>query len=229
MTGPLALPLSIEPDLTDIVRLAWIRAEPVTIGPSGAELTAETEEVAASLEARHAGRAPSDIEDLAPARALYRAFGIDPTRTRPSSEALLRRVLAHKPLPRICNAVDLCNLLALRFMLPLGLYDAEAIRGAVILRRGEPGEWYRGIRKEEVHLEERPVLADRLGPFGNPTSDSLRTSVTDSTRSVWMVIFAPRSHGEAALAAHAETARAGMVRHLGGSGAPVAAAAGVGP
>src|SRR5437867_10216589 len=161
-----------------------VHAGPVAIGPAGPALEAELERLGTSLAQAHAGRAPGAIAGLAAARDLYRAFGIDPTRTRPSSEALLRRVLQGKPFPAILNAVDVCNLCALLFLLPIGLYDAHRVRGAVTLRRGRPGETYQGIRKDEVHLEGRPVLADEEGPFGNPTSDSLRTCVTAASRSL---------------------------------------------
>jgi DNA/RNA-binding domain of Phe-tRNA-synthetase-like protein len=112
---------------------------------------------------------------------------------------LLRRLLLGRPFPRILNAVDLCNLLSLQFLLPLGLYDAERIRGSVILRRGLAGKSYAGIRKEAVSLEGRPLLEDSVGPFGNPTSDSLRTAITPSTRRLWLVIFAPASLPRATL------------------------------
>lgn len=230
MIDPPGRPGTIVPQIGDalssLVRLGLVRAEPIVVAPSGPALEAEMAETARALATHHAGRAPAAIPGLAPARDLYRAFGIDPTRTRPSSEALLRRAVQGKPLPRICNAVDLCNLLALRFLLSIGLYDAAQVRGEVTLRRGRAGESYPGIRKDEVHLEGRPVLADDRGPFGNPTSDSLRTSVTAATRSLWMVIFAPAIHPEERLRAHVEEARAAMARHLGdGKRAPLTSGA----
>jgi DNA/RNA-binding domain of Phe-tRNA-synthetase-like protein len=164
--------------------------------------------------AAHAGRPPGEIEGLAPARRLYRAFGIDPTSTRPSSEALLRRILQGKPFPTINSAVEVCNLCSTSFLLPIGLYDAAEIRGAVVLRRGEPGESYQGIRKDAVNVAGRPVLVDEVGPFGNPTSDSLRTSVTEGTSSLVMVIFAPVDYAPAALDAHMTFAREAIARHL---------------
>ena len=197
-----------------LIRIARIQADPVAIAPASRELLDEMERTRLELAARYAGRTPGDIEGLAPARELYRAFGIDPTHTRPSCEALLRRVLQGKPLPCILNAVDLCNLLALQFLLPLGLYDAEQIAGPVVLRRGRPGEAFPGIRKESVHLEGRPVLEDSRGPFGNPTSDSLRTSVTPSTRRLWLVIFAPASFSGTALDRLASQAGDAISRHL---------------
>ncbi len=111
------------------------------------------------------------------------------------------------------SAVDVCNLCSASFLLPIGLYDAANIRGDVTLRRGEPGEWYAGIRKDAVHVAGRPVLVDDDGPFGNPTSDSSRTLVTDATASLWMVIFAPADYAQAAMDANAAFAREAIARH----------------
>jgi DNA/RNA-binding domain of Phe-tRNA-synthetase-like protein len=185
--------LTLAGDVAEHVRVAVLAARPVRVGPSSAALLEEMELTRRKLIDRYHGRPPSEIEGLSPARELYRSFGIDPTRTRPSSEALLRRVLQGKPLPVITSAVEVCTLLSLEFLLPMGLYDADRIVGEVVLRRGSPGESYPGIRKEEVNLEGRPVLSDTAGAFGNPTSDSLRTSVTESTRAIWLVLFAPVS------------------------------------
>ena len=132
-------------------------------------------------------------------RSLYRRFGIDPTKTRPSSEALLRRVQRGQPWPAINSLVDVCNECSLAAQLPFGLYDMERIVGDVILRMGRPGEEYEGIRKAMVHLAGRPALFDDLGPFGNPTSDSARTMVTTETTRALVVVFAPREIGRDAI------------------------------
>ncbi len=183
--------IELHADVRERVRAVSIHGGSHVSGPSSTELEREIERTCASMRERHAGRKPSEIAELAPARTLYKSFGIDPTRTRPSSESLLRRVLKGESLPRISSAVDLSNLLALRFLLPIGLYDTAAIAGRVVLRAGTPGESYAGIRKSEVHLAGRPVLADETGPFGNPTSDSARTCVTTSTSALLLVVFAP--------------------------------------
>jgi DNA/RNA-binding domain of Phe-tRNA-synthetase-like protein len=139
--------------------------------------------------ARWQGCEPADIEDLKEARQLYHRTGTDPTRTRPSSEALLRRTLKGQELYRINTAVDICNGCSLELLLPLGLYDSEKLQGPIEVHLGLPGESYPGIRKDEVHLEGRLGLFDDRGPFGSPTSDSLRTSVSDQTRSLLLVIY----------------------------------------
>ena len=126
---------------------------------------------------------------------MYKRVGLDPTKTRPSSEALLRRVRKGDSLPRINSMVDVCNWCSLEFQLPYGLYDAAHIDGDVELRIGRPGESYPGIRKDDVHVDGRIALADRVGPFGNPTSDSARTMVTTATTRAMLVVFAPARAG----------------------------------
>ena len=129
--------------------------------------------------------------DVAAVRTMYKRVGLDPTKTRPSSEALLRRVRRGDPFPRINTMVDVCNWCSLEFQLPYGLYDASRIEGDVELRLGRPGESYAGIRKDDVHVDGRITLADSVGPFGNPTSDSARTMVTTATTHALLVVFAP--------------------------------------
>jgi DNA/RNA-binding domain of Phe-tRNA-synthetase-like protein len=209
--------LTIAPEIRSLLKVGVVEAAPVRVGPAGPALLTEIEHLSRRLVATYAGQQPSSIEGLAAARRLYRAFGIDPTSTRPSSEALLRRVLQGKPFPSVNSAVEVCNLCSTSFLLPIGLYDAAKIEGEVTLRRGEPGESYPGIRKDSVNVAGRPVLVDSQGPFGNPTSDSLRTSIGDGTTALFMVIFAPHDYGQGALDAHVAFARDAINRHLAGA------------
>ena len=134
----------------------------------------------------------SPPEATAAVRTMYKRVGIDPTKRRPSSEALLRRVRKGDALPRINSMVDVCNWCSLECQLPYGLYDAAHIEGDVVLRLGVDGESYPGIRKDDVHVAGRITLADSHGAFGNPTSDSARTMVTTATTRALVVVFAPR-------------------------------------
>jgi DNA/RNA-binding domain of Phe-tRNA-synthetase-like protein len=158
----------------------------------GATVVARDHEMDAPLAAAEAAvRINPPIETTA-VRTMYKRIGIDPTKTRPSSEALLRRVKKGDTLPRINAMVDVCNWCSFEFQLPYGLYDASHIRGEVMLRIGREGESYPGIRKDDVHVSGRIALVDEAGPFGNPTSDSARTMVTTATTSALLVVFAPR-------------------------------------
>ena len=176
--------LTVAPELESIVRpgVLWLSDAVVTEGDPRLDGPLSTAEAAV--------RAHPPDEVLA-VRTMYKHVGLDPTKRRPSSEALLRRVRKGDPLPRINSMVDVCNWCSLEFQLPYGLYDAAHIDGDVVLRLGAAGESYAGIRKDDVHVGGRITLADRLGAFGNPTSDSARTMVTTATTRALVVVFAP--------------------------------------
>ena len=148
------------------------------------------------LEVKRATQAvkTGEVGDPGPARALYRRFGIDPTRVRPSSEALLRRLKKGEPLPRVNSLVDVANALSVQLQVPVGLYDLGKVRGdELVVRLGAVGESYTGIGKERVNVANRICVADAEGPCGNPTSDSARTMITtDTERAAW-IYFLPVS------------------------------------
>jgi DNA/RNA-binding domain of Phe-tRNA-synthetase-like protein len=121
-------------------------------------------------------------------RLGYKALGKDPARYRGSAEALLRRIIAGKGLPRISAVVDVINLVSVESRLPIGLYDSAHLRGGIVFRGGRAGETYKGIGKYDLNLEDLPIFADALGPHGSPTSDSERTMVTPATRKILAVI-----------------------------------------
>ena len=184
---------SLAPDLHGIVRPAAAWLEDATVVEREPRLDAP-------LAAAESAVRSNPPEEIVAVRTMYKRVGIDPTKRRPSSEALLRRVRKGDPLPRINSMVDVCNWCSLEFQLPYGLYDAARIEGDVVLRLGLEGESYPGIRKDDVHVGGRITLADSLGPFGNPTSDSARTMVTTATRQALVVIFAPHEVAERRLA-----------------------------
>ncbi len=151
-----------------------------------------------------------------PARELYRSIGLDPTRRRPSSEALIRRAIKGSPLYRINRVVDTCNLCSIQFALPIGLYDTDEVAWPAQLRLGRDGEGYKGLGKDHVNVSGRWTLADRAGPFGNPSSDSFRTRIRGETRGCTFVIYAPASYGREPLQAHVDEARQRIERYAGG-------------
>ncbi len=205
-------------EVRDLVSLGVVELVDASATSTVQGLDEEIESTCARLVEQWAGRTPSEIPPLEPARALYRAFGVDPTKTRPSSEALLRRILRGKGFPRVTPLVDLANLWAVVSALSVGLYDADAIEGdGIVVRRGAAGESYPGIRKAEIRLEGRLVLADAAGPFGNPSADSARTAVSGTTRWCLFVMFAPSSFDVAALDRWAGWLRERAAAYFGGS------------
>src|SRR5436305_8521740 len=146
-----------------------------------------------AMETRIAGlpepRAVLDSGAIKATRAGYKALGKDPARYRGSAEALLRRVIAGKGLPRINAVVDIINLVSVESRLPIGLYDLAHVSADIVFRAGRAGETYKGIGKFDLNLEGLPVFCDALGPHGSPTSDSERTMVTNATQRVVAIII----------------------------------------
>ena len=145
-------------------------------------------EVARATQAARSGT----VGDVSRARALYRRFGVDPTRVRPSSEALLRRLKKGEPLPRVNSLVDVANAMSVQLQVPVGLYDMDKARGDELsIRLGAEGEGYQGIRKEHVNVAGRLCVADAEGPLGNPSADSARTMITTDTQRAAWIYFLP--------------------------------------
>ncbi|MDR7485236.1 MAG: phenylalanine--tRNA ligase beta subunit-related protein [Armatimonadota bacterium] len=207
----------IDPSVAPHLRLAVVEADAVSVTDRDAALGLEIEAVTQRVRAASAGRTPAEIPGLRPARELYHRIGVDPTKLRPSSEALLRRVLRDEGLPSINSLVDLSNLCSLEFLLPIGLHDVDRLVGdEVTMRRGLPGEGYEAIGKGWYGVEGRLVAVDGQGPCGSPTSDSRRTMITLATRRCVMFIYAPAGYDAGRLAGHAAVAAERLQRFAGG-------------
>jgi DNA/RNA-binding domain of Phe-tRNA-synthetase-like protein len=173
------------------VKVGIVEADGVRIEPSNEELVRLID---ATCERRRTQFTVETLAEAAPVRevrGMFRGWGMDPSKYRPSSEALLRRVVQGKGLYLISNVVDLANLGSVETGWPYGCYDLAKLGPPVVLRHGTAGESYERVGKEMWHLEGRPTLADADGPFGSPISDSTRTMITEATRSALVVIYAP--------------------------------------
>ena len=201
--------LTVAPELASIVR-------PAAIWWTGATVVLHEHRLDPLLAEAEAKVRIAPPAESAAVRTMYKKVGIDPTKTRPSNEALLRRVRKGDTIPRINSAVDIVNWCSLEFQLPYGLYDAGKISGAVTMRRGVEGEKYAGIRKDDVNVGGRITVADDQGPFGNPTSDSARTMVTPVTSDLLVIVYAPTEIAKPQLERVANMTAERMQQILGG-------------
>ncbi|HEY0702658.1 MAG TPA: phenylalanine--tRNA ligase beta subunit-related protein [Candidatus Acidoferrales bacterium] len=184
------------------VKLGVVEAEGVQVRTDDAELTKLLDEVCARKQKEFTVETLAEAEPVRAVRSLFRGWGMDPSKYRPASEALLRRVVQGKGLYRVSNVVDAGNLTSIETGWPLGCYDRAQIQEPIVLRHGVAGESYEGIGKKSWNLEGRPVLADPTGPFGSPISDSTRSMITEAAKNVVIVIYIPERAPDAA----AETA-----------------------
>jgi DNA/RNA-binding domain of Phe-tRNA-synthetase-like protein len=182
--------MEIQIELPD-VKLGVVEADGVHVVPADADLACLVNDVCERKRREFTVESLAEAEPVRAVRAMFRAWGVDPSKYRPSSEALLRRVVQGKGLYQVLNVVDIGNLGSVETGWPFGLYDRAQFQPPVTFREGAAGESYEGIGKRTWHLAGQPVLADSQGPFGSPISDSTRSMITESTRELLAVIYAP--------------------------------------
>ncbi|MEM1526832.1 MAG: phenylalanine--tRNA ligase beta subunit-related protein [Ignisphaera sp.] len=130
-----------------------------------------------------------NLKDYKVVRA-YRDFfwrlGIDPTKTRPASEALVRRALKGS-FPRINHVVDAGNIASAFTLIPIGMYDLGKALPSLTIRFSFGGELFRPIGgKEEILDKGIPILVDSRGTVMHiyPHRDSIETCVTESAKKI---------------------------------------------
>jgi DNA/RNA-binding domain of Phe-tRNA-synthetase-like protein len=209
--------VELSADLAPLVRLGVLRLEGMRLPADGGDaLWADVESAVSELGLVHAGRTAGEIPEVHETRRLYRSIGLDPTKTRPSSEALLRRAIQGKGLYRVHPLVDLFNLASLVSQLCVGLYDESRLEGDLVtVRLGKDGWGFEGIRRGRINVGGRLCLVDREGPFGSPTADSARTSVDGDVPRALAVFFQPRDGDPARIEAALGHAADLADRHLG--------------
>ncbi len=174
--------------------LLWADLEPLS--GSEAALASLRADVASRARASHAVDGLATHPTAAAVRKLFRQAGCDPTRHRPSSEALLRRVLRGEDLPAIHPLVDLNNCLSVELMVPACVMAGGAAEPPFVLRAGREGESMLSMRGP-YELHGKPLLADAGGPFGTPITDSERVKVRAGTARATLVAYAPAGAVEA--------------------------------
>ena len=127
---------------------------------------------------------------VAELRRLFRQAGTDPTRYRPSSEALLRRILKGYEIPEIHAFVDLSNCLSARLAVPCCVMEAGTFEPPFLVRAGLEGESYDSLRGP-FSLEGRPLLVDAQGPCDTPITGNQRVKVRPDTQHCWLVAYLP--------------------------------------
>jgi len=130
-----------------------------------------------------------ELTSIAATRHVYKSCGKDPSRYRPASEALIRRILQGKQLYQLNTLVDLVNLASIAYGYSIGGFDADRFSGTTLtLGIGRESEPYEGIGRGMINIQGLPVYRDAQGGVGTPTSDNERTKITDATSHLVVLI-----------------------------------------
>jgi DNA/RNA-binding domain of Phe-tRNA-synthetase-like protein len=128
---------------------------------------------------------------VAAMRKLFRAAGSDPTRYRPASEALLRRLVKGAELPAIHPLVDVNNCLSAELAVPCCVMKDGSLGTSLAFRAGTAGESYESLRGP-FNAEAKPLLVDEIGPIDTPITGSERVKVQSDTEKAWLVAYLPK-------------------------------------
>ena len=168
----------------------------VLVQATSLDLLAEIQKGIKGLQANYKVENISQRQVIQASRKAYKACGKDPARYRLSAEALLRRVIQGKGLYQINNVVDALNLVSIKTGYSIGGYNPDKIKGQISLGIGKEAEPYEGIGRGALNIANLPVLRDETGAFGTPTSDSLRTSISNEATKFLMVFYDFDGQGE---------------------------------
>ena len=163
----------------------------VTIENTRPELEKFKETVKDAIKADYTIQTIKDTPIIRMYRDFYWRAGIDPTKTRPASEALIRRVLKERPLPRINTLVDTYNLASMKTNMALAAFDVATITGNLEMRMAKPWEKFLGIGMQNpLTLKgKEPVITDEEKTIAvYPYRDSEATKVTLDTRDTLILV-----------------------------------------
>ncbi len=154
-----------------------------------AELWAEIDEWGRKYRTEYTTETIKLIPGIEATRKVYRACGKDPSRYRPASEALIRRMIQGKSLYQIDTLVDLINLASIAYGYSIGGFDSDKFHGDTLtLGVGREGEPYEGIGRGMLNIAGLPVYRDALGGVGTPTSDNERTKIELTTTHLLVLV-----------------------------------------
>jgi DNA/RNA-binding domain of Phe-tRNA-synthetase-like protein len=160
-----------------------------TVELADKEFWIEIEEFSKQIRNRYTLDEVNKIDTISATRNAYKKCGKDPNRYRPSADSLIRRIVKGNTLYKVNNVVDVLNLISIQSGFSIGGYDVGRINGETIMDIGETSDDYTGIGRGELNIEGLPVLRDKQGVFGTPTSDSERTMITGETKNCVFVFF----------------------------------------
>ncbi|ANU26003.1 B3/4 domain-containing protein [Planococcus versutus] len=184
--------LTIDPYINEILgdfKLGVIHYNNITVSDSPQMLKGRLQLFQEQLYFELDDKEIMDFPGLLEWQLVWKALGADPSRYRPSAEALFRRVKKQNYLSVVNSAVDMNSFLSLQYEIPLGLYDADQIEGDIEIVVGNNSDRYEGLNNRVNTLTSILVSKDAEGAFGSPYVDSKRTAVNEQTKNALHIFY----------------------------------------
>ena len=214
--------INIQPELKERfpeLQVLVCRVDGVKVEKEKVELQRFKEEVIEEVKRTYDPATVKDVPIFRAYRDFFWRIGIDPTKNRPAAEALIRRVLAGKPLPTINTLVDAYNLASIKTCISIGAFDAERVRGDLLLRLARKGEEFTGIGIEKpMVLEGNEAVVSDSGKLIAiyPYRDADDTKVTLATKNVLLLMCGAPGIDEEILKSATRTTVDHIIRFCGG-------------
>jgi len=193
----------------------------VRVEGSGRELQGFKEIVCADVKRKYSLETLKDVAVFRSYRDFFWNAGIDPTKIRPAAEALVRRILAGKPIPLINNVVDSYNLASIKTEVALAAFNRDELKGGLLMRTGKSGEQFLGIGMNEVmQLEGREIVIcdeEKLVAV-YPYRDADKSKVSSGTKNVMLLVCGVPGIDEEILSGAGRVALELVTKFCGGEG-----------
>ena len=174
--------ITIKEEISNILPLFNIHAFTMDVKVEDSTIIDEKiKELEKSINEKYSLEQVLQIPSIKNARDSYKKLGKDPSRYRLACESLFRRLVKGNGLYRVSNVVDAGNVLSIELAKSTAVLDYDKLQGDIHIRIGTNEDVYYGIGRGLINVTNIPLYFDEVSPFGSPTSDSDRTSITDSS------------------------------------------------
>lgn len=132
------------------LKVAWVELKGVKIGKDSPKLTSLIDELVSKTDWENVKKSSNELAEY---KRIFKEFGVDPTKKKPSPVALVDRIANGKPFPRINDMVDIYNYIVIKYQVSVGAFNADAMNAPVVLRFSEKNEKFQGIMDKEKPLD----------------------------------------------------------------------------
>ena len=205
------------PDLT----ILTCNVKGVEVEKQNVELEKFKEEIIKQVREKYDLASVKNLPTFRAYRDFFWRVGIDPTKNRPAAEALIRRILGGRTIPRINTLVDAYNLASVKTEIALAAFDANKLKGNLLMRFAEKGEKFLGIgMKKPMLLQGGEIVvsdSEKLVAI-YPYRDADSTKITEKTKNVMLLVCGVPGIGEETLQNATQVALEYITRFCGGEG-----------
>jgi len=193
----------------------------VKVEKQNAELEKFKDEITEKVREKYDLDSVKNLPTFRAYRDFFWRVGTDPTKNRPAAEALIRRILGGRTIPQINTLVDAYNLASIKTEIALAAFDADRLKGGLIMRFSEKREKFLGIGMEKPMILKGGEIvvsdSEKLVAI-YPYRDADSTKITEKTKNVLLLVCGVPGIGDETLQDASQVALEYITRFCGGEG-----------